>query len=168
MKKISTFTFSIFLLLFTIGVSAQTDENRTKLQMMISFNGKSMVTELNSVSTSLSRIYDEAIINKAVKDSLKKELPSSYLKAFYLTIDAKKISDELLRVLARKQNKFDGTITMIDTFGKNPTRTIKFKQASLYSYSDQMSSMTYNDSYGSASISISCQEVSINGIVIEQ
>ncbi|CAM4426731.1 hypothetical protein SAMN06265348_12120 [Pedobacter westerhofensis] len=168
MKNISTFTFTFFLLLFTIGVSAQTDENRTKLQMMISFNGKSVVTELNSVSTSLSRIYDEAITIKAVKDSLKKELPSSYLKTFYFTIEAKKISDELLRVFARKQNKFDGTITMIDTFGKNPTRTIKFKQASLYSYSDQMSSMSYNDSYGSASISISCQEVSINGIVIEQ
>jgi hypothetical protein len=168
MKKITAATFSLFLLLFATGVFAQADENRTKLQMSISFNGKSIVTDLNGVSTSLSRIYEETPAIKAARDSLKTQLPGAYLKTFYFTIDAKKISDDLLRVFAVKQNKFDGTITMVDTFGKNPTRTIKFKQASLYSYSDQMSSTSYNDNYGSASISISCQEVSINGIVIEQ
>jgi len=167
MIKIIASTFSLFLLLFATGVSAQSDENRTKLQMTVSFNGKSIVTDLNGVSTSLSRVYDETAL-KAAKDSLKNQLPAAYLKSFYFTIDAKKISDDLLRVFAGRKNKFDGTITIVDTFGKTPTRTIKFKEASLYSYSDQISASSYNETYGSASISISCQEVSINGIVIEQ
>lgn len=168
MKTLTAITFLLFLLVCSNSVSAQSDESRTKLQMTISFNGKSIVTDLNGVSTSLSRIYDETPAIKTTRDSLKAQLPSAYLKAFYLTIDAKKISDDLFRVFAGKQNKFDGIITVIDTFGKNPTRTIKFKQASLYSYSDQMSVSSYSDTYGSASISISCQEVSVNGILIEQ
>ena len=168
MKKIIASAFSLFLVFFATGVSAQSDENRTKLQMTVSFNGKNIVTDLNGVSTSLSRVYDETPALKAAKDSLKNQLPAAYLKSFYFTIDAKKISDDLLRVFAGRKNKFDGTITIVDTFGKNPTRTIKFKEASLYSYSDQISATSYSETYGSASISISCQEVSINGILIEQ
>lgn len=103
----------------------------------------------------------------AVKDTAKRKLPN-YPGAFYLTMDAKKISDDLLKVFAKKQTRFDGTITIVDSYGKNPTRTIKFKQASLYSYSDQMSAPSYADGYGSYAISLYCQEISINGIIIEQ
>ncbi|WP_374950169.1 type VI secretion system tube protein TssD [Mucilaginibacter sp.] len=167
MKKFA-FTLALFLIFFLKIASAQSDENRTKIQMTVTFGGKSIVTDLNGVSTSLSRTYEEMPAVKGVKDSVKYKAPGYGLSAFYLTLDAKKIGEDLLRVFAKKQNKFDGTITVIDTYGKYPTRTIKFKQASLYSYSDQLSAGSYSESYGSAAISISCQEVSINGIVIEQ
>lgn len=166
--KIFAFTLSLFLLFSLTSAFAQSEDNRTKIQMTVTFGGKSVVTDLNGVSTSLSRNYEETPVIKAAKDSVKNKMPGYYLGGFYLTLDAKNISDDLLRVFARKQNRFDGTITMVDTYGKNPTRTIKFKQASLYSYSDQLSAGPYSETYGTAAISISCKEVSINGIVIEQ
>jgi hypothetical protein len=168
MKTIFAFISSLLLIFFVTHAHAQTEENRTKIQMTVTFGGKSIVTDLNGVNISLSRNYEEPPITKAAKDSIKSKVPSYYLGGFYLTLDAKKISDDMLRVFAKKLNRFDGTITMVDTYGKNPTRIIKFKQAGLYSYSDQLSAGSYSETYGSAAISISCQEVSINGVLIEQ
>ncbi|WP_345950015.1 type VI secretion system tube protein TssD [Mucilaginibacter sp. PAMB04274] len=167
MKTVFAFTSSLLLLFFATHTRAQTEESRTQIQMTIVVAGKNIVTDLNGVSTSLSRNYEETPVI-ATKDTSKSKLPGYYPAGFYLTLDAKKISDDLLRVLAKKRNRFDGTITIVDTYGKKPTRTIRFKQASLYSYSDQMSAAGYSDTYSAAAISISCQEVSINGIVIEQ
>jgi hypothetical protein len=167
MKTILACILSLLLLLYVTPTHAQTEENRTKMQMTVVFAGKNIVTDLNGISTTLSRNYEETPAI-ATKDTAKVKAAGYYPGSFYLTLDAKKISDDLLRVLAKKHNRFDGTITIVDTYGKNPTRTIRFKQASLYSYSDQMSAVAYSDNYGAAAISISCQEVSINGIVIEQ
>jgi hypothetical protein len=167
MKRIFALTFSLLSLLLVTRVAAQSEESRTKIQMTVTVNGKSIVTDLNGVSTSLSRNYEDVTVTKAATDSLKTKLPSYYSGGFYLTLDAKKISDDMLRVFAKKQNKFDGTITMVDTYGKLPTRTILFKQASLYSYSDQMSASSYVEAYGSTAISITCQQVSINGVAFE-
>ena len=153
------FTLSLFLLFSLRSAFAQSEDNRTKMQMTVTFGGKSVVTDLNGLSTSLSRNYEENPVIKTATDSVKTKLPGYYPGAFYLTMDAKKISDDLLRVFAKKQNRFDGIITIVDTYGKNPTRTIKFKQASLYSYSDQLSAGTYSETYGTAAISINCQEV---------
>lgn len=160
-----TFMLTVTSVKITYG---QAEETRTKIQMTVTYGGKNIVTDLNGVSTSLSRSYDEAPITAAAKDSLKNKVPGYYPGALYLTVDAKKVSDELLKVFAKKQNRFDGTITIVDTYGKNPTRTIKFKKASLYSYSDQSSAGSYSETYGTSAISFSCQEISINGVVIEQ
>ena len=168
MKKIFVFTLSLLSLFLVSNSYGQSDENRIKIQMTVIFNGKNIVTDLNGISTSLARAYDEAVDVKAVKDSSLTKSIGYNPSGVYLTMDAKKISDELLTVFAKKQNRFDGTITIVDTYGKNPTRTIKFKQASLYSYTDQVSAGGYGETYGSAAISISCKEVSVNGVTIEQ
>ncbi|TDO21290.1 type VI secretion system tube protein TssD [Pedobacter duraquae] len=149
-------------------IYAQSDENRTKLQLTINSGGKTIVTDLNSVSTSLSRSYDEAPVANAVSDTAKNKSAAIYPGGCYLTMDAKKISDDLLKVFSKKQTRFDGTITIVDTYGKNPTRTIKFTNASLYSFGDQFSTNSYNEAYGATSIAIMCKEISINGVVIEQ
>ncbi|WP_158827429.1 type VI secretion system tube protein TssD [Mucilaginibacter lacusdianchii] len=169
MKNLFAFTLSLLsFLLFATSTQAQSDENRTKIQLTVVYGDKSIVTDLNTVSTSLSRSNDETPPVAAVKDSVKSKSPLYYPGSLYITMDAKKISDELLNVFSKKQNRFDGTITIVDTYGKNPTRTIKFKQASLYSYADQMSTSSYSDAYGASSISFGCKEISINGITIEQ
>ena len=169
MKNLFAFSFTFFLLSIIFRPTyAQSDENRTKMQLTVNFGGKSIVTDLNAVSTSLSRGYDEGLSDPTVKDSVKNKIPWYSSGTFYLTIDVKKVSDELLTVFAKKQNRFDGAITIVDTYGKNPTRTIKFKQASIYSYSDQFSAGSYSENYGTSAISISCKEVFINGIKIEQ
>jgi len=51
-------------------------------------------------------------------------------------LDAKSLPDEILNVMAAKKSNFDGTITISDSYGKLPTRTIKFIKALLYSFSD--------------------------------
>ncbi|MFD1258347.1 type VI secretion system tube protein TssD [Mucilaginibacter terrae] len=169
MKILLTVAFATILSFsFLKTTSAQTEENRNKVQLTVNYGGKTIVTDLNSVSTSLTRNYDDLPSVSTLKDSVKNKLSAYYPGSFYLTVDAKKISDELLKVFAKKQNRFNGTITIVDTYGKNPARTIKFTQASLYSYSDQLSSASYSDAYGASAISFFCKEISINGITIEQ
>jgi hypothetical protein len=152
------------------SVYAQSEENRTKIQMTVNFNGKTIVTDLSSISTSLSRSTEELpAVETTTKDTVKTKIPAYNSNAFYLTMEVKKVSDDLLNLMSKKRNLFDGMITIVDTYGKFPTRTIKFKKASLYSFSDQMSTASYGgDAYSSAAISIGCKEVSLNGIVIEQ
>jgi len=169
MKKSIALALALFLTFSLVNKTyAQSDENRTKLQLTINYGGKTIVTDLNSVSTSLTRGYDDAPVTAAAADTAKNKVAAVYPGGCYLTIDAKKISDDLLKVFAKKQTRFDGTITILDTYGKNPTRTIKFTKASLYNFGDQFSTNSYNEAYGSTSISIMCKEVSINGVVIEQ
>ncbi len=169
MKKLAV--LAIAFLLFTAArapLYAQSDTQRNKLRMTIISGGKTIVTELTTVSTSLSRSYDDFALSTTPKDTAKSQASADKSSVFYLSISVKQVSNDLLRVLAKKQSHFDGTITLVDTYGKNPTRTISFKQAGLYSYSDQFSGDSYNDSYGTAAVSLYCKELSINGIVIEQ
>lgn len=142
--------------------------------MEISFNGKKVSTELSGLSTSISRYAEETIKtvpgnpNDSVK--VKSTLPTSPYSggSVYISIDAKNISNELLQILAKKSNAFDGIVTIVDSYNKLPTKTVSFTKATLYSYSDQVSAGYYGDSYGAVSISLNCKTFSINGILIEQ
>ena len=171
-------TFSTGLILFvltfiSLGSSAQ-DDSRIKIVLNVNTKGKVINAPLNGVSTSVSRYYDEAIAIPATKakdtTALKAVMPPAGNRAgvFYLNLDAKSFPDELLKLVAAKNSNFDGTITITDSYGKIPSRTIKFFKAYLYSFSDQYSSTYYNDSIGNAAISLSCSSLSINGILIEQ
>jgi hypothetical protein len=169
MKQLFALTMiSLSSFLFIAKAHAQAEEERTKVQLTVNYGGKSIVTDLNSVSTAITRSYEEVPAGNAAVDTAKTKLSGIYAGSFYLTIDAKKISDDLLRVFAKKDNYFDGTITIVDSYGKNPTRTIKFTKAKLYSYSDQFSTASYTDAYGATSMTLFCKEISINGIAIEQ
>ncbi|AMR33994.1 hypothetical protein A0256_22365 [Mucilaginibacter sp. PAMC 26640] len=168
MKNIFVFALFTLSLFSATSTYAQTDENRIKIQLTVPFKGKNIITDLNGITTSLSRTYEDTPAIKSDRDSTLSKIAGYNPAPLYLTMDAKKINEELLSVFAKKQNKFDGTITIVDTYGKNPTRIIKFKQASLYSYTDNVAAGGYGETYGSAAISISCQEVSVNGIIIEQ
>jgi len=171
MKQLFAFTL-LFALYFNQNANAQTDERRNKIEMTITFGGKTIKSELNSVGTSISRFTDDQTpqIKTSSKDSIKNAVnttPISQADVFYLSMEVKKMDPELLKVLAKKQNRFDGIITITDTYGKNPTKTIKFIGASLYSYSDQFSVAPYGDAYGSCSLSINCKGFVIDGITIE-
>ncbi|MCZ4221873.1 type VI secretion system tube protein TssD [Pedobacter rhodius] len=167
----------LFILMFVIVVSgqfsklsAQSDERRNNVQLVITFEGNTLKADLNSLSTSISRTgYEDLSPLKSTADTskTKAKLPPGSYPAFYLTMDIKQVDTELMKVFAKKQSYFDGTVTITDTYGKNPTRVVKFKQASLYSYSDQFSAASYGDYYGNSVISITCKEVSINGVNIE-
>jgi len=175
MKTLFTTCLALFFTItFSQKIRAQEDA-RIKITLSTNFNGKTISVPLNSVSTSLSRYYDDpasGTTNVKAKDSTatKTEPALSGYKAgvFYLTIDAKNLPDDMLKLVASKKNTFDGIITIADSYGKLPTRTIKFFKAYLYSFSDQYSSTYYGDSVGNAVISLSCNALSINGVLIEQ
>ncbi|MEJ7560772.1 MAG: type VI secretion system tube protein TssD [Pedobacter sp.] len=174
MKNLFTTAILLALMILSFNGYAQED-SRIKIVLSVNANGKAINTPLNGVSTSVARYYDEAIsapVGAKAKDTVaaKLNVPATGVKAgiFYLNLDAKSVPDDLLKLIAGKNSTFDGTVTITDSFGKLPSRTIKFFKANLYSYSDQYSSTYYNDSVGSVAISISCSSLSINGILIEQ
>lgn len=167
----SGITVSLFLLLslFCFHPSQAQDETRNKLEMSISYGGKTIPASLISVSTSLTR-YSDDYYPPVVKDSAGSKGKSADEKhgTFYLTLVIKKVNPDLLRVFAKRNNRFDGTITISDTYGKNPEKNISFKGGAMESYSDQFSGADYNDSYYGTSVSISCKSLTINGVEIEQ
>ena len=168
MKRLllSALTCSVLL---TSGQAAfaQTESNRTNINLTISYGGKTITTELTNLSFSLGRYGDEADATLKGRDTAKKPAVLYKSTSAILSMEVKRVSDDMLRVFSKKQNRFDGTISIVDNFGKLPTRTIKFKQASLSSYSDQYSAASYGEYYGASSISINCSELSINGITVE-
>lgn len=147
--------------------NAKAQDNRLKIQLTINYQQKALETALNSVSTSLTRPNDEGEQQSNPKDTSKTEKTFSYGNGFYINIDAKSLSNDMLQLFSKKATRFSGTITIIDTYGKNPDRTIKFSQAWLTNLSDQYSA-SYGDSYGTTAFAIMCKEVSVNGIPLEQ
>jgi len=175
MKKNLNIALLVLLVAFlTSNASAQSAEQRNKMQMTVTYGGKTITTELNSMSTSLSRYEPEVVsaasVVAAAADTSKVKIkaPVSNIPTFYLTLELKQISPELLNLMSKRTTRFDGTVTIVDTYGKYPNKVIKFKQAALYTYSDQFSAAPYNDGYSSAVISVSCKELSIDGVVLEQ
>jgi hypothetical protein len=158
--------------IFIQKAKAQSEERRNTIQMTITFGGKTIITDLNTVSTSISRYNDEELpdVKSAAQDTGKPNIaPTGQSSSFSLGMEVRRINSELLKVLAKRQNHFDGTITITDTYGKNPTKIIKFRSAGLSNYSDQYSAVTYTaDAYANCSLSINCKELSIDGVSIEQ
>ncbi|WP_231625551.1 hypothetical protein [Pedobacter sp. R20-19] len=153
---------------------AQQEDARISIVLSVKSQGKTINTALNSVSTTLSRYNDETALSLPAKGkdstSTKASMATSGYKPgiFYLIMDAKNLQDDMLKLLASKKITFDGTITITDSYGKIPTRTIKFLNGSLSSYSDQFSSTYYGDSIGNVSLSLNCTGLSINGVMLEQ
>ena len=85
MKKLIIHSIAIFFtfVAFINTANAQGDENRTKVQMTIEYRGKLIITDLNSISTSLTRGYEEQPLTPVVKDTAKSKMPH-YPGTFYL------------------------------------------------------------------------------------
>lgn len=171
MKQLFTFTLAFLVsCTFIQRVNAQDDERRNKIQMVISYGGKTVTTELIAISSSISRYADEELseTSDTGKDTSGiTSISTSRSNSFNLGMEIKKMDPELLKVLAKRKSYFDGTITITDSYGKNPTKTLRFKRAGLSSYSDHYTSASYSDAYGNISLSITCVELAIDGINIE-
>ena len=166
MKNIFKLSVFLVLLLSTLTVAAQTDE-RNKIQMVVSYEGKTITADLTNVGMGITRYKDYAEPAAAATTTAAVKDKSVLQGAYYLTIGVKKVSNDLLKLFSKKQTVFSGTITITDSYGKNPPREIKFTNASLESYSDQFSTQSYDDAYSSAAISLSAKGLTINGVVLE-
>lgn len=166
MKSIIKLSIFSVLLLSTLNLVAQTDE-RNKIQMVVSYDGKTITTDLTNVGMGITRYKDYTEPAAATGNPAATKEKSILQGAYYLTISVKKVSNDLLKLFSKKQTVFSGTITITDSYGKNPPREIKFTNASLESYSDQFSTQSYEDSYSSAAISLSAKGLTVNGVVLE-
>ena len=167
-SHVAALLLMVLALVSVSNVRAQ-DETRNKLEMSITYGGKTITTTLLSVSTSISR-YSSDDYAPEVKDSVtgKNKATDEKRSSVYLSMVVKKVSADLLKLFSKRDTRFDGTITITDSYGKNPQKTIAFKNGLLETYSDQFSGADYNDSYSGSNVSISCKSLTLNGVEIEQ
>ncbi|QSW88787.1 MULTISPECIES: hypothetical protein [Flavobacterium] len=149
-KKILSFLLISFLFLTQITY-AQLEEKRTKVEITVKDGNKTITVPVRTATVSFTK-------GIASQDPLDKTDNRNY----YLTVDFEKQDTNLLRAFASHKNGLDGQITMIDTFGKLPTRKFEFKGGKLDSLSDQLSA-DYTSSY----YSIYCNLLIIDGVTIE-
>ncbi|TWR24923.1 hypothetical protein FPZ42_14285 [Mucilaginibacter achroorhodeus] len=178
MKKIIFLTIALAVSTFARQTFAQTEasaeEKKNKVVMTIMDGGKAITAEINSVNISINRYEDNideeqaSEVKSAVADTSNVKLPKTFSKRApgisYLTIEAKSLSKEMMQVLAKIRNRFDGTITITDAATKKVVKSLKFKGGALYTYSDQLTSLTESYGYNSIGLSLSCKGLSIDGV----
>ncbi|GAA3784478.1 hypothetical protein [Flavobacterium ginsengiterrae] len=149
-KKILSLLLICFCFLTQISFG-QIDEKRTKIEISVKDGNKMLTVPLRSATISFTK-------GANYKDPEDKTDNRSY----YLNIDMEKQDINLLRAVAGSKNGLDGQITMVDTYGKTPTRKIEFKAAKLDALSDQLTG-----DYSSSYFSFYCNLLIIDGIKIE-
>ena len=167
MKKIFKLSMLLFLVCQSATLKAQSDE-RNKIVMTINFSGKNLTSELSSVNFGVSRYADYATPPLPADDKSAANKPAINERGAYsLSFIIKKVDTDMLKLFAKKETRFNGTIVITDTYGKNPPREIKFTKGALESYQDQFTSAYYDDGYSAASAMINCSGLTINGVVFE-
>ncbi len=149
-KKILSLLLICFCFLTQISFG-QIDEKRTKIEISVKDGNKMLTVPLRSATISFTK-------GANYKDPEDKTDNRSY----YLNIDMEKQDINLLRAVAGSKSGLDGQITMVDTYGKTPTRKIEFKAAKLDALSDQLTG-----DYSSSYFSFYCNLLIIDGIKIE-
>jgi hypothetical protein len=168
MKKLFKLSILLFVALFSASVYAQAEE-RNKIVLTINSGGKNITAELSTVSFGLSRYadYTAPVTPENKTATAKDKTVTEERGAYSLVLMIKKVDTEMLKLFSKKATRFNGTIVVTDTYGKNPPREIKFTKAALESYQDQFTSAYYDDSYSSSSVMINCAGLTINGVVFE-
>jgi len=176
MKKTLFLTIMLAMLLKTAQTFAQANETKNKVIMTVMDSGKPVITELNSVNISVNRYEGDTeelteAKNPPGKDTTKLKLANKILKpasgVSYITMEAKTLSPEMLKVIAKNKATFDGSIVISDPVTLKTLKTLKFSKGTLYSYSDQFSAVGYSDNFGSSVLSIYCRELTVDGVTFQ-
>jgi hypothetical protein len=162
MKNLIKITAILFVM-FLIPTATKAQDQRNKIVLTVNNGGKNITTDLGSVNYAITR-YDTSYNDTSVTTTGTAPAPTG---SFYLSMTANNVSTDLLKLMAKKGSKFNGTITITDSYGRNPVREIKFANASLESYSDQFSTMSYGEDYPVAAITLLCTSLTLNGVVLE-
>lgn len=169
MKKLFKLSILLIAVLFSVSVYSQAEE-RNKIVLTVNQGGKNIPAELSTVSFGLNRYADYSTPlpadDKGAAPAKDKPTPEER-GAYSLIMTVKKVDTEMLKLFAKKATRFNGTIVVTDTYGKNPPREIKFTKAALESYQDQFTSAYYDDSYSAASVMLNCAGLTINGVTFE-
>ncbi|WP_163410718.1 hypothetical protein [Flavobacterium ajazii] len=150
-KKILSLLFVLFCSLTQITYGQE--EKRTKIEITIKDGNKTITAVVRSATVSFTKPSEPVS-----KDPLDKNASKNY----YLAVDFEKQNITLLSAFAKSKNGIDGELTMVDTYGKTPSRKFEFKGATLDALSDQL-----NGDYSSSYFSLNCRSLIIDGVTIE-
>ncbi len=135
--------------LFISSLSYGQEDKRIKIEIALKDGNKTTKAVLRSATFSFT---------KSTAIGTESEIKNNY----YFSLDFEKQDIALLAVFMKNKAGVDGQITMIDTFGKLPTRKFDFTKGRIDSLSDQLTA-DYTSSY----ISLLCDSLIIDGVKIE-
>lgn len=147
-KKSLSLLLIIFCLATGLASAQQLEEKRVKIEITVKDGNKSITSSVRTATFSFTKPAESST--------------DASQKNYYLAIDFEKQDLNLLRAFAKNKNGLDGQLTMVDTYGKMPSRKFEFKAATLESLSDQL-----NGDYASSYFSLNCSMVIIDGVTIE-
>ncbi|WP_343691161.1 hypothetical protein [Chitinophaga sp.] len=136
--------------LFGQVASAQQDDRRMKIELIVKQGSETIVSTLTSASMAYSRQ------SYAVDSS---DLP---VRNFNLAINFDKPAIQIIRAFIKNKNGLDGQIVTTDTYGKLPTRKMEFKSAVMDGLTDQIT----ND-YSTMYLTMRCTELIIDGLKMD-
>jgi hypothetical protein len=147
-KKSLSLLIIIFCFVTGFSSAQQLEEKRLKIEITVKDGNKSITSAVRTATFSFTRPV------AASSDTSQKN--------YFLSIDFEKQDLNLLRAFTKSKNGLDGQLTMVDIYGKAPSRKFEFKGATLDALSDQL-----NGDYSSSYFSLNCSLVIIDGITIE-
>lgn len=147
-----------FLYLSVETVHAQqSEEKRIKIELTVKTANGQVAALIRSFTVSYNRALN------APQDSVNgKPVPAESPRGHYLSADFEKQNIPLLQAFMKNKKGLDGEITVTDAFGKLPGRKIMFKAAVLETMNDQVTG-----DYGSAFMTLNCEELVIDGVKLE-
>lgn len=154
-KKIFTIVLIALCFLTAKSFGQQPDDKSVRIEITVKDGNKVITAPLRSASLAFSKSSG----NVTGTDGVDKKVET---KTYFFAIDFEKQDLNLLRAFMKNKSGLDGEITMVDSYGKLPTRKMEFTKATVDSLSEQLTG-DYNSSY----ISISCATLIIDGVTIE-
>ncbi|MCW3466171.1 hypothetical protein [Chitinophaga nivalis] len=149
----------VFFVLAFIGLTVETvsaqyaEEKRIKMEITVKEGNKQVIAAARSFTVSFNRA------SAPVKDTANKNAVAETSRGHYLSIDFEKQDLPLLRAFIQNKGGLDGQLIATDSYGKLPGRKIEFKSAVLETMNDQMTG-----DYGSAFMTLACEELIIDGV----
>lgn len=150
------FTLLLIVFCFLTGMSyGQQEDKRVKIEITVKDGNKTIVAPVRTATFSFTTSANNST---ATDGSEKKEQTKNY----YFSIDFEKQNIELLKAFMTNKNGLDGAITVVDSYGKLPSRKLEFTKANIDSLSDQITA-----DYTSAYMSIVCATLIIDGVKVQ-
>lgn len=144
-----------FCFLTGLSFSQQLEDKRVKIEITVKDGNKTIIAPVRTATFS----FTTSIHNGISTDGTEKK---GQTKNYYLSLDFEKPNIALLKAFMANKNGLDGQITMVDSYGKMPSRKLEFTKANIDSLSDQITA-----DYTSTYMSIMCATLIIDGVNIE-
>lgn len=144
-----------FIFAFQI-TKAQYNDSRFEITLTTTLNGKKIPLKLDNISYTLN---DDALYpNEPIDIAAPKRQKNINVTAH------EGVTASLLAIFEKKKQLVNGVIEIKDNYSKVPTRTIVFEKAFYY----LTESISSNDNSNYISITIACDNITIDGVQVDK